>query len=128
MAASLRGRRTIATTLLRHHPRAQGHLAEVDEGEIVTLIGANGAGKTTTLRTISGLDAPPPGEVASTASEIDRLAAARDRRARHRQAPEGRRIFPRMTVLENLEMGAFARRDAARSRRTWSACSSSSRA
>jgi len=83
----------------------------VDEGEIVTLIGANGAGKTTTLMTICGLLRPRAGRVvfrgndlaARPAHEIVRLGLA--------QSPEGRKIFPRLTVLENLEMGAFTRRD-----------------
>ena len=68
----------------------------VNDGEIVTLIGSNGAGKSTTLRTIQGLNKPRTGEVAT-------LGVA--------QSPEGRMIFPRMTVMENLEMGAYARKD-----------------
>ena len=85
----------------------------VDEGEIVTLIGANGAGKSTTLRTISGLLRPRQGSVRLQGDRLDRLAPHEIVVRGVCQAPEGRRIFPRMTVLENLEMGAFARRDAA---------------
>jgi len=83
----------------------------VDEGEIVTLIGANGAGKTTTLKTISGVLRPRAGTIALDGRRIDRLAPHEIVRLGICQAPEGRRIFPRMTVQENLEMGAFARRD-----------------
>jgi branched-chain amino acid transport system ATP-binding protein len=83
----------------------------VDEGEIVTLIGANGAGKTTTLKTISGVLRPRAGTITLDGRRIDRLAPHEIVRLGICQAPEGRRIFPRMTVQENLEMGAFARRD-----------------
>ncbi len=85
----------------------------VDEGEIVTLIGANGAGKTTTLKTISGVLRPRAGTITLDGRRIDRLAPHEIVQLGVCQAPEGRRIFPRMTVLENLEMGAFARRDRA---------------
>jgi branched-chain amino acid transport system ATP-binding protein len=81
----------------------KGISIKVDEGEIVTLIGANGAGKSTTLRSISGI-VPPGAEIQGLAGhEVAEIGIA--------QSPEGRRIFPRMTVLENLEMGAFTRRD-----------------
>ncbi|MER3419533.1 MAG: ABC transporter ATP-binding protein [Chloroflexota bacterium] len=83
----------------------------VNAGEIVTLIGANGAGKTTTLKTISGLLRPRMGCVEFNGRRIDHLPPHRIVELGISQAPEGRRIFPRMTVLENLEMGAFARRD-----------------
>ena len=83
----------------------------VDEGEIVTLIGANGAGKTTTLKTISGVLRPRAGTITLDGRRIDRLAPHEIVRLGICQAPEGRRIFPRMTVQENLEMGAFARPD-----------------
>jgi branched-chain amino acid transport system ATP-binding protein len=91
---------------------------EVHEGEIVTLIGANGAGKTTTLRTISGIIHPREGEVLLNGQRIDRVPAHRIVEMGICQSPEGRRIFSRMTVLENLEMGAFARRDTAAQIRT----------
>jgi branched-chain amino acid transport system ATP-binding protein len=80
-------------------------------GEIVTLLGGNGAGKTTTLKTISGLLKPAGGEVWFEGERIDRRTAADVVALGICQAPEGRRIFPRMTVHENLEMGAFARSD-----------------
>jgi branched-chain amino acid transport system ATP-binding protein len=83
----------------------------VDEGEIVTLIGANGAGKTTTLKTISGVLRPRAGTITLDGRRIDRLPPHEIVQLGVCQAPEGRRIFPRMTVRENLEMGAFARRD-----------------
>ncbi|HZO94923.1 MAG TPA: ABC transporter ATP-binding protein [Candidatus Baltobacteraceae bacterium] len=82
----------------------------VDEGEIVTLIGANGAGKTTTLRTISGLVRPASGTIAFAGRDLTRLAASEIVRAGIGHAPEGRRVFPRMTVRENLELGAYTRR------------------
>jgi branched-chain amino acid transport system ATP-binding protein len=83
----------------------------VKPGEIVTLIGANGAGKTTTLRTILGIVRPRRGTVSFNSHRLDRLATDRIVRLGIAQSPEGRRIFPRMTVLENLELGAFARSD-----------------
>jgi branched-chain amino acid transport system ATP-binding protein len=83
----------------------------VESGEIVTLIGANGAGKTTTLRTILGTVRPRRGTVSFDGHRLDRLSTDRIVRLGIAQSPEGRRIFPRMTVLENLELGAFARRD-----------------
>jgi branched-chain amino acid transport system ATP-binding protein len=84
----------------------------VGQGEIVTLIGANGAGKTTTLKTISGLLHPRAGSVRFEGDDISRVAAHKlvERGIGH--APEGRRIFSRLTVLENLQMGAFSRRNA----------------
>ena len=87
----------------------KGISIEVAAGEIVTLIGANGAGKSTTLKTISGLLRPRAGELWFEGERIDGLKA-HDIVARGiSQAPEGRRIFPRMSVRENLEMGAFQR-------------------
>jgi branched-chain amino acid transport system ATP-binding protein len=83
----------------------------VESGEIVTLVGANGAGKTTTLRTILGTVRPRRGTVSFDGHRLDRLPTDRIVRLGIAQSPEGRRIFPRMTVLENLELGAFARRD-----------------
>jgi branched-chain amino acid transport system ATP-binding protein len=85
----------------------------VDEGEIVTLIGANGAGKSTTLRSISGIVPPRTGRIVFQGAEIQGLAGHEVAEIGIAQSPEGRRIFPRMTVLENLEMGAFTRRDQA---------------
>ena len=83
----------------------------VERGEVVTLIGSNGAGKTTTLRTIMGLLVPRAGQITLEGQRIEGLATDRIVRLGIAQSPEGRRIFPRMSVLENLEMGAFARRD-----------------
>ncbi len=79
----------------------------VNKGEIVTLIGSNGAGKSTTLRTISGLLTPRVGEVRFNGQRIDKVPAHEIVKLGIAQSPEGRRIFPRLTVLENLEMGAF---------------------
>src|SRR5205085_4800643 len=85
----------------------------VKPGEIVTLIGANGAGKTTTLRTISGIAPAREGQVLLNGERIDRMPPHRIVEMGICQSPEGRRIFSRMSVQENLEMGAFARRDPA---------------
>ena len=83
----------------------------VDKGEIVTLIGANGAGKSTTLRTISGIIKPRVGTVKLAGERIDELPAHKVVERGVLQSPEGRRIFPRLSVQENLEMGAFTRTD-----------------
>lgn len=84
----------------------------VNEGEIVTLVGANGAGKTTTLRTSSGLIKPTSGEIWLEGTDITK-ASAQDRVRRGLvQVPEGRRVFPDMSVIENLEMGAYLRKGA----------------
>lgn len=83
----------------------------VDEGEIVTLIGSNGAGKSTTIHTISGLMSPRYGEVWLEGQRIDGVPAHRIVSMGVGQAPEGRWIFSKLTVLENLQMGAFARSD-----------------
>jgi len=83
----------------------------VDKGEIVTLIGANGAGKSTTLRTISGIIKPRQGAVILAGERIDELPAHKVVERGVLQSPEGRRIFPRLSVQENLEMGAFTRTD-----------------
>jgi branched-chain amino acid transport system ATP-binding protein len=83
----------------------------VDEGEIVTLIGANGAGKSTTLNTISGLLHPERGQILLEGEEIHQVAPHEIVAMGVSQAPEGRRIFARLTVQENLEMGAFKRDD-----------------
>jgi branched-chain amino acid transport system ATP-binding protein len=79
----------------------------VNEGEIVTLIGSNGAGKSTTLRTISGLLTPHQGQITLGGKRIDRVPAHEIVKLGVSQSPEGRRIFPRLTVLENLELGAY---------------------
>jgi branched-chain amino acid transport system ATP-binding protein len=91
----------------------QGISIDVQDGEIVTLIGANGAGKSTTLRTISGILTPREGEVRLDGQRIDALPAHEIVERGVCQVPEGRRIFSRMTVRENLEMGAFSRKDKA---------------
>ena len=83
----------------------------VEAGQVVTLIGSNGAGKTTTLRTLSGLLRPASGEVVFEGERIDHLPAHQIVQRGIAQSPEGRRIFPRMTVEENLELGAFVRTD-----------------
>ncbi|HDP90243.1 MAG TPA: ABC transporter ATP-binding protein [Thioalkalivibrio sp.] len=89
----------------------QGISFHIDEGEIVTLIGANGAGKSTTLRTISGLLRPMAGDVQFRGRSIIRTPAERIVRLGISQVPEGRQIFASLTVRENLEMGAFTRSD-----------------
>jgi len=89
----------------------KGISVTVDKGEIVTLIGSNGAGKTTTLKTISGVLHPKEGTITLEGRRIDRVPAHDIVTLGICQAPEGRRIFPRLTTLENLEMGAFHRSD-----------------
>jgi branched-chain amino acid transport system ATP-binding protein len=89
----------------------RGVSLHVDEGEIVTLIGANGAGKTTTLRAISGLTPASAGSVRLRGEDITRLQAEDIVAKGIGHAPEGRRIFARMTVRENLDLGAYIRRD-----------------
>ena len=88
----------------------RGISIEVDEGEIVTLIGANGAGKTTTLKTLSGLRRVSSGRVRFDGSDITGVAGHKRVLLGICQAPEGRGIFPGMTVLENLDMGTYARK------------------
>src|SRR5512143_106599 len=85
----------------------------VEQGEIVTLIGSNGAGKTTTLKTISGVLHPKQGTVVLEGRRIDHVPPHQIVTMGICQSPEGRRIFPRLTTLENLEMGAFHRSDKA---------------
>ncbi len=85
----------------------------VQPGEIVTLLGANGAGKSTTLRSINGLNRPRQGTILFEGRNITQTPAHEIVRHGIAQSPEGRRLFPRMTVVENLEMGAFQRRDRA---------------
>src|SRR5215208_695674 len=89
----------------------KGISLSVQDGEIVTLIGANGAGKTPTLKTISSVLHPRAGAITLDGRPIHRMEAHEIVGLGICQSPEGRRIFPRMTVLENLEMGAFARND-----------------
>jgi branched-chain amino acid transport system ATP-binding protein len=84
---------------------------EVEEGGIITLIGANGAGKTTTLRAITGLKHPTAGEIWFEGRRIDKLPPEKINEAGIAMVPEGRRVFPQMTVMENLIMGAFLRKD-----------------
>ena len=89
----------------------RGVSLEVSRGEIVTLIGSNGAGKSTTLKTISGLLRPRQGEIVFDGRRIDRAEPHTIVKRGISQSPEGRRVFPALTVNENLEMGAFARSD-----------------
>ena len=89
----------------------KGISLRVEEGEIVTLIGANGAGKTTTLMCISGLHKPRSGQLTFLGQDILPMAPHHIVRLGLVQSPEGRKVFPRMTVAENLEMGAYTRRD-----------------
>ena len=89
----------------------KGVSINVNEGEIVTLIGANGAGKTTMLRTISGVVKPKDGTIEFCGDSIDRLKAPEIVGLGISHVPEGRRIFSNMTVMENLEMGAYTRDD-----------------
>jgi branched-chain amino acid transport system ATP-binding protein len=89
----------------------KGISLEVREGEIVTLLGANGAGKSTTLRSINGLNRARQGSIRFQGRDITAVAAHEIVKRGIAQSPEGRRLFPRMTVVENLEMGAFQRKD-----------------
>ena len=89
----------------------KGITLEVREGEIVTLLGANGAGKSTTLRSINGLNRPRQGSIRFQGADITTSAPHTIVKNGIAQSPEGRRLFPRMTVIENLEMGAFQRTD-----------------
>ena len=89
----------------------KGITLEVGAGEIVTLIGANGAGKSTTLRSINGLNHPQQGAIRFEGDDITTTPAHEIVRRGISQSPEGRKLFPRMTVVENLEMGAFQRID-----------------
>jgi branched-chain amino acid transport system ATP-binding protein len=91
----------------------RGVTIKVEKGEVVALIGSNGAGKTTTLRTISGLMHPQNGSITFDGREITRTAPSRIVELGISQSPEGRRLFARMTVLDNLVMGAYSRSDKA---------------
>jgi branched-chain amino acid transport system ATP-binding protein len=94
-------------TYYGHIHALKGISLSVAEGEIVTLIGSNGAGKSTTLKTISGLLSPRTGEVKLKGQTISGMPAHKVAAMGIAQSPEGRRVFPRMSVIENLEMGAF---------------------
>ncbi len=96
-------------TYYGHIHALQGVDLHVDQGEIVTLIGTNGAGKTTTLKTISGLLHPRQGQVFFDGGDISRVPAHALVQRGIGHAPEGRRIFSRLTVIENLQMGAYTR-------------------
>jgi branched-chain amino acid transport system ATP-binding protein len=89
----------------------RGMSIQVDKGEVVALIGSNGAGKTTTLRTISGLMHPQSGTIRFDGRDITRTGPSRIVEMGICQSPEGRRLFPRMTVVDNLFMGAYTRND-----------------
>jgi branched-chain amino acid transport system ATP-binding protein len=91
----------------------KGISLEVGEQEIVTLIGSNGAGKTTTLRSINGLNHPRRGRIVFQGDDVTRTPPHEVVKRGISQSPEGRKLFPRMSVTENLEMGAFQRRDRA---------------
>jgi branched-chain amino acid transport system ATP-binding protein len=94
-------------TFYGHIHALKGISVQVVEGEIVTLIGSNGAGKSTTLKTISGLLSPRTGEVLLRGERISGIPAHQVAKLGVAQSPEGRRVFPRMSVMENLQMGAF---------------------
>ncbi len=98
-------------TFYGHIEALKGVSLEVEEGEIVTLIGSNGAGKSTTLRSISGITPPRIGSIRFRGREIAGLPGHQVAELGISQSPEGRRVFSRMTVLENLQMGAFTRND-----------------
>ena len=86
---------------------------DVDAGEVVALIGSNGAGKTTTLRTISGLHHPAEGTISFAGKDITHLRPHEIAQLGVGHSPEGRRLFPRMTVIDNLRLGAYSRSDGA---------------
>jgi branched-chain amino acid transport system ATP-binding protein len=104
-------RLTDVHTYYGHIHALQGISLEVRAGEVVTLLGANGAGKTTTLKTIHGLLQPREGRIEFEGRDITRMPAHEHVRIGIGQSPEGRRIFSRMTVLENLQMGGYSRKD-----------------
>ena len=89
----------------------KGVSLSVEDGEVVTLIGSNGAGKSTTLRTVSGLKKPTSGQVLVDGHDITGMSAQARVKLGLSQVPEGRRVFARMTVLENLELGGYLQRD-----------------
>ncbi len=90
---------------------------DVPEGQVVALIGNNGAGKTTTMRALSGLKQPSSGEIRLDGERIDRMSPERINRSGVAHIPEGRRVWPQLSILENLEMGAFPRKDKSAIRR-----------
>lgn len=94
-----------------HVHALRGVSLDVEEGSIIALIGNNGAGKSTLLNTIAGLVKPTSGTIELLSSRIDSLPSHKIVKMGISQAPEGRRVFPRSTVLENLEMGAYVRTD-----------------
>ena len=94
-------------------PVVKGVSMEVEEGELVALIGANGAGKSTILKTISGLMRPAQGKIMFNDMELSKMGANDIVKAGVVQVPEGRQIFSKMTVYENLRLGAFLRKDRA---------------
>ena len=96
-------------TYYGHIHALKGISIDVQQGEVVTLIGSNGAGKSTTLKTISGLLHPAAGQISLNGKRISDMPAHEIVGLGVVQSPEGRRVFPRMTVLENLEMGAFSK-------------------
>src|SRR5215210_4957188 len=96
-----------------HIHALRGISLTVEEGEVVTLIGSNGAGKTTTLRSIHGILPPREGKIVFSGEEIQGVPAHQLISRGIAQSPEGRKIFHRMTVIENLEMGAYHRNDRA---------------
>jgi branched-chain amino acid transport system ATP-binding protein len=100
-------------TYYGHIQALKGISLQVREGEIVTLIGANGAGKSTTLRSINGLNSPRRGKITFQGQDITNRPAHEIVKMGISQSPEGRRIFARMSVMENLEMGAYQRVDRA---------------
>lgn len=89
----------------------KGISLEVQQGEIISLIGANGAGKSTTLLSISGLEQPRSGSITFDGKDLTSMSPDKIVKLGISQAPEGRRIFPQMSILENLELGAFLRTD-----------------
>ncbi|MCR5006826.1 MAG: ATP-binding cassette domain-containing protein, partial [Clostridiales bacterium] len=92
-------------------PALKGISFEVEEGEVIALIGANGAGKTTTLRTITGLIEPAAGSIILNGQDITKTPADKIVAMGMAHVPEGRRVFPDMTVYQNLMLGAFTRKD-----------------
>ncbi len=98
-------------TFYGHIHALKGISLEVKQGEIISLIGANGAGKSTTLLSISGLEKPRSGSITFNGEDLTRMTPDSIVSLGISQAPEGRRIFPSLTVLENLELGAFLRND-----------------
>ena len=100
----------------------KGVSIKVEKGQIVTLVGANGAGKTTTLRAVSGLLRPRAGDIRFDGASLRDVPPHEIATMGVLHVPEGRRIFARLTVAENLAMGAFSRRGRRRSPRTGSAC------